>query len=61
MASAYLVNLKDRLLVNSIGAGIVGNPTALQNVGDVKTTGAELGVRWEFMNNWSWYTSLSYN
>ncbi len=61
VASAYFVDFKDRLLVNTIGAGIVGNPTALQNVGDVETTGAEVGVRWAFMDNWTWYNSLSYN
>ena len=41
-----MVDFKDRLLVNTIGAGIVGNPTALQNVGDVETQGAEVGMRW---------------
>ncbi len=61
VAALYYVDFKDRLLVNTIGAGIVGNPTVLQNVGDVKTQGAEIGVRWAFMDDWSWYTSLSYN
>jgi iron complex outermembrane receptor protein len=61
VAAVYYVDFKDRLLVNTIGAGIVGNPTVLQNVGDVKTRGAEIGVRWAFMDDWSWYTSLSYN
>ncbi len=61
MAAVYYVDFKDRLLGNTIGAGIVGNPVVLQNVGDVRTNGAELGVRWAFMDDWSWYTSLSYN
>jgi len=61
VAAVYYVDFKDRLLANTIGAGIVGNPVVLQNVGDVQTKGAELGVRWAFMDDWSWYTSLSYN
>jgi len=61
VAAIYYVDFKDRLLVNTIGAGIVGNPTVLQNVGDVQTEGAELGLRWEFANDWSWYNSVSYN
>src|SRR5262249_44258892 len=58
---AYYVDFKDRLLANTIGAGIVGNPVVLQNVGGVKTKGAELGVRWSFASSWAWYNSLSYN
>ena len=61
VAAVYYVDFKDRLLANTIGSGIVGNPVVLQNVGDVQTQGAELGVRWAFMDDWSWYTSLSYN
>ncbi len=61
VAALYYVDFKDRLLVNTIGSGIVGNPTVLQNVGDVQTQGAEIGVRWAFMEDWSWYNSLSYN
>ncbi len=61
VAAIYYVDFKDRLLGNTIGAGIVGNPVVLQNVGDVQTQGAELGVRWAFADDWSWYTSLSYN
>ena len=61
VAAVYFVEFNDRLLVNTIGAGIVGNPTILQNVGDVETKGAELGARWEFAENFSWYTSVSYN
>ncbi|MFZ2509372.1 MAG: TonB-dependent receptor [Steroidobacteraceae bacterium] len=61
VATVYMVDFKDRLLVNTIGAGIVGNPTALQNVGDVETQGAELGMRWAFMDDWNWYNSVSYN
>lgn len=61
VAAVYYVEFEDRLLVNTIGSGIVGNPNVLQNVGDVETKGAELGVRWAFSENWSWYNSASYN
>jgi len=61
VVATYFVEFKDRLLATQIGAGIVGNPTALQNVGDVETKGVEVGVRWQISPNWSWYNSLSYN
>ena len=38
---AYLVNFHNRLLGVSSGAGIVGSPTILQNVGDVRSAGVE--------------------
>ena len=61
VAALYYVDFKDRLLGISVGSGIVGNPSVQQNVGDVETKGAEIGVRWAFAEDWSWYTSLSYN
>lgn len=61
VAAIYYVDFKDRLLGISVGSGIVGNPSVQQNVGDVQTEGAELGVRWAFADDWSWYNSLSYN
>ncbi|NBC37109.1 TonB-dependent receptor [Novosphingobium sp. FSY-8] len=38
---AYLVNFHNRLLGLSTGAGIIGNPTVLQNVGSVRSMGIE--------------------
>ncbi|MGH8264423.1 MAG: TonB-dependent receptor, partial [Steroidobacteraceae bacterium] len=61
VATVYYVDFKDRLLANTIGAGIVGNPVVLQNVGGVETKGAEIGALWSFRSDWSWYNSLSYN
>lgn len=61
VAAVYYVDFKDRLLGNTLCAGIVGCPVVLQNVGDVKTQGAEIGLRWAFADDWSWYNSLSYN
>ena len=61
VATVYYVDFKDRLLANTIGAGIVGNPVVLQNVGGVETKGAEIGALWSFRSDWTWYNSLSYN
>ena len=61
VAAIYYVDFKDRLLANTIGSGIVGNPVVLQNVGDVQSEGVELGVRWAFADDWNWYNSVSYN
>jgi iron complex outermembrane receptor protein len=61
VAAIYYVDFKDRLLGNTLCAGIVGCPVVLQNVGDVQTKGAEIGVRWAFADDWNWYNSLSYN
>jgi iron complex outermembrane receptor protein len=61
VATAYWVDFKDRLLGYAPGSGIQGNPTVLQNVGKVRTKGAELGLRWLPAQNWSWYNSLSVN
>ncbi|MGB8326581.1 MAG: TonB-dependent receptor [Steroidobacteraceae bacterium] len=61
VAAAYFVNFKDRLLANTIGAGIVGNPVVLQNVGDVQNRGVEVGLNWRPKENWTWYNSFTYN
>jgi len=61
LATVYLVDFKDRLLAYAPGSGIQGNPTVLQNVGKVRTKGAELGLRWALARNWNWYNSLSFN
>lgn len=61
VATVYLVDFKDRLLGYAPGSGIQGNPTILQNVGAVRTKGAELGLRWTPAAHWSWFNSLSIN
>jgi len=61
VATVYLVDFSDRLLGYAPGSGIQGNPTVLQNVGKVRTTGAELGLRFVPVTNWSWQNSLSFN
>ncbi len=60
-ATVYFVDFKDRLLVQTVGSGIAGNQTIVQNVGDVRTKGAEVGLAWRMAPDWNWYNSLSYN
>ena len=61
MISAYYVQFDDRLLAISLGAGIVGAPSALANVGKVETTGIEIGLLWEPIPDWSVFGSYSFN
>lgn len=57
--TAYIVDFKDRLLGVTQGAGIVGNPTVLSNVGGVRTKGLEAALSLRLMPGLSWYNSLS--
>ncbi len=59
--SAYYVQFDDRLLAISLGAGIVGAPSALANVGKVETTGIEIGLLWQPIPDWSVFGSYSFN
>ncbi|MFO0447784.1 MAG: TonB-dependent receptor family protein [Pseudomonadota bacterium] len=61
MATVYNVDFTDRLLGIRVGAGILGNPAVLQNVGDVRTIGVETGLAWEVATNWRLYGSYTYN
>ncbi len=58
---AYLVNFRNRLLAISTGAGIVGNPAVLQNVGGVRSAGIELVGNYRLGNGFSLFGSYSYN
>lgn len=57
--TAYLVNFHDRLLGVQQGAGIVGNPTVLSNVGGVRSTGLEAALSLRLAPGFNWYNSLS--
>ena len=57
--TAYIVSFHDRLLGVQQGAGIVGNPTALSNVGGVRTLGLEAALSVRLAPGLSWYNSLS--
>jgi iron complex outermembrane recepter protein len=58
---AYLVNFRNRLLAITTGAGIVGNPPVLQNVGGVRSAGIELAGSYRLGNGFSLFGSYSYN
>lgn len=59
--AAYHVKFKDRLFAVPVGSGIVGNPSALSNVGGVTAQGFEAVGSWEFNENWSLFASYAYN
>ncbi len=58
---AYLVEFRNRLLAITTGAGIVGNPPVLQNVGGVRSSGVELAASYRLGNGFSLFGSYSYN
>jgi iron complex outermembrane receptor protein len=57
---AYLVNFKNRLLGVTSGAGIIGNPSVLQNVGSVRSVGIEALADWKITPELSLYGSYTY-
>lgn len=57
----YYVNFRNRLLGISTGAGIVGNPAVLQNVGDVRAIGFEAAGDFKLGNGFGVFASYSYN
>ncbi len=58
---AYYVNFRNRLLAITTGAGIVGNPSVLQNVGKVRSYGIELAGNYNFGSGLRAFGSYSYN
>lgn len=61
VVAAYDVQFDDRLLALTLGPGIVGNPSALQNVGGVSTRGIEAGATVEVTDAVSIVASYTYN
>jgi len=59
--AGYLVNFSNRLLAVPQGPGIVGNAALLSNVGDVRSIGAEIGLQWEPVTNFTVTGSYAYN
>ena len=59
--AAYLVNFKNRLLAVPQGPGIVGNAPLLSNVGDVRSVGAEIGLQWRPVPDFTVTGSYAYN
>lgn len=57
---AYLVNFKNRLDAVSVGSAIQGNPSALQNVGSVRSYGFEAAGDLKLGGGFGVYASYSY-
>lgn len=60
-AVGYYVDFTNRLLAFANGAGIIGNPATLNNVGGVHDYGAELSVNYRILPPLSLFASYSYN
>jgi iron complex outermembrane receptor protein len=59
--AGYLVNFTNRLLAVPQGPGIVGNAPLLSNVGDVRSVGAEIGLQWQPVPDFTITGSYAYN
>lgn len=59
--TAYHVRFNNRLLAVQPGAGIVGNPMVLSNVGGVHSTGVEAALSMRLSPRMHWYGSLSHS
>ena len=60
-AGVYYVNFRNRLLAFTTGAGIVGNPAILQNVGDVRSMGFETAGEFKLGGGFTLFGSYSFN
>ncbi len=58
---AYLVDFSNRLLGITTGAGIIGNPAVLQNVGGVRSQGIEAAASYNLGAGFNAFASYSYN
>ncbi len=61
VVGVYYVNFRNRLLGITTGAGIVGNPAVLQNVGDVRAIGFEAAGDFKISDGFKLFGSYSYN
>lgn len=59
--AGYYVNFRNRLLGVTTGAGIVGNPVTLQNVGNVRSVGLEATGAFKLPAGFGLFASYSYN
>lgn len=57
----YYVDFNNRLLAFTQGAGIIGNPAILQNVGSVRSAGVELAGELKLPYRFSLFATYSYN
>jgi iron complex outermembrane receptor protein len=58
--TAYRVKFDDRLLSIQQGAGIIGNPSVLANVGGVTTNGVEAALAWRPLKSLTWFNSFAW-
>lgn len=61
VAAVYYVDFANRLLGLATGAGIVGNPAVLQNVGSVRSYGFEAAVDVRLGAGFTAYAAYAYN
>lgn len=61
VAAVYYVKFDDRLLGLSSGAGIIGNPSVIKNVGSVTTQGLELAGSYDITDEWTLFGSYAFN
>ncbi|MBU6298205.1 MAG: TonB-dependent receptor [Alphaproteobacteria bacterium] len=61
LLAGYFVKFKNRLLATTVGSGIVGNPSALSNVGSVTSEGIEAAGTWRFFSNMWLFGSYAYD
>ena len=61
VVAAYYVKFDDRLLGLSSGAGIIGNPSVIKNVGSVTTKGVEFAGSYAFTDEWTLFGSYAFN
>lgn len=61
VAAVYYIDFRNRLIGLRTGAGIIGNPNVLQNVGSVRSYGLELAGEARLARAFSLYGSYSYS
>jgi iron complex outermembrane receptor protein len=60
-ASFFHTNFHNRLLAITQGAGIIGNPAILSNVGGVTTNGVDGAISARIHAGWTFYNAVTYN
>lgn len=61
LVAGYYVDFKDRIIAFAQGAGIVGNPAILQNVGNVRAWGVEAAGTVRILPPLTLFASYAYN
>ncbi len=61
VVAGYYVDFDNRIISFANGAGIVGNPAILRNVGSVRSVGVEAGADVRLGEGYGFYVSYAYN